>query len=778
MNTGRYWHISPILTLALCAAPALATDDHGDSCGAATAVATDGTVVGAIIDPSTDEDWISFSAVAGNRYQATTLAGSAAFYYIAQVIGPDCSTVLAEWSYGSPDELSIIAAVSGAHYVRIASIDGAYVGYLELGLTDQGPATDDFSGSRAAASPIPSDGTIVAGETNYVGDVDWLTFSATGQRLYQLDIRAQTTDHTWFIAADFYRDGYGLASTGWSSVNAGDPPAAWATARYYVPAGMDGNLLVRVGGYPGLTGPYEVRVTDLGAPIGDDHGNDCGSATAVATDGSVTDVFIDPETDEDWLTFFAEAGNLYSLTTFTPSGQFFPMVNLISDDCGTVLGEWGPPNQAELSFFPPVTGTYYLRCTSSSGAYAGYLALGITDRGPQADDHSGSQAGATPAPTDGTLLNGSINYAGDYDYFTFNALDDHLYSVQVRALTHTDYWSVANTLFQGAYQLDFSDWSYGGPEGPGLWSGVVYGVSSGAGGAYYVLVYGGSADAGGSYELTITDLGVTPVDDHGDDAPSATPIPTDGTILSGVIGHGGDTDWFRYTTVEQRVYAIEVKALDSPDSGLAGGSLYSTDGMTSFGFTGWSNGGPGYDGDWARAFYYVPADAQGDYYVSVLGYSFTAGQYQVRVILGPGLPGDFDNDNIPDATDNCPTVFNPDQTDTDEDGIGDCCDSDAPDADGDGVADSCDNCPSVYNPGQLDDDNDGIGNECEQAPCPGDIDGDGFVNQSDLGILLAAFNSCPGDPNYNEPAGLLGGDECVTQADLGVLLANFGTECP
>jgi large repetitive protein len=112
-----------------------------------------------------------------------------------------------------------------------------------------------------------------------------------------------------------------------------------------------------------------------------------------------------------------------------------------------------------------------------------------------------------------------------------------------------------------------------------------------------------------------------------------------------------------------------------------------------------------------------------------------------------GVPSatDGDGDGIPDATDNCPRVFNPIrpldngvQGDADRDGLGDACDPcpvdasttqctaiDPNDRDHDGVPNATDNCPETPNKDQADDDHDGKGNVCDVCPMDANAGGAG-----------------------------------------------------
>src|SRR5690625_2378447 len=187
------------------------------------------------------------------------------------------------------------------------------------------------------------------------------------------------------------------------------------------------------------------------------------------------------------------------------------------------------------------------------------------------------------------------------------------------------------------------------------------------------------------------------------------------------------------------VLAEDVTKNESPLEGLAGLKYFSENGLA-------VQGGVGTG--------FIQGYGSPDWRV-LAGLFYTTKTKQERMI-------DTDGDGIPDDKDNCPYDYNPDQKDTDGDGVGDVCEDDI---DGDGILNDDDNCPYIHNPGQEDMDGDGVGDACDD-----DIDGDGIPNDKD---------NCPFVPNLDQ-ADLDGdgvGDACDDDID-GDGIPNDKDQCP
>jgi Zn-dependent metalloprotease len=185
---------------------------------------------------------------------------------------------------------------------------------------------------------------------------------------------------------------------------------------------------------------------------------------------------------------------------------------------------------------------------------------------------------------------------------------------------------------------------------------------------------------------------------------------------------------------------------------------------------------------------------------------------------GVGLmEADRDYDTYLDNTDNCVSVANGDQRDTDGDGRGDACDpctdadgdglgngtlantgcvnpatdtndrdrsrcgdtdgdgcddcssrtfnpaSDGPDTDGDGWCNTGDNCPAVANPGQANADRDALGDACDNCT---DADRDGLGNGTlgNAGCVVTTLDSHDNDPTRCADTDGDGCDDCANLA--------------
>jgi len=156
----------------------------------------------------------------------------------------------------------------------------------------------------------------------------------------------------------------------------------------------------------------------------------------------------------------------------------------------------------------------------------------------------------------------------------------------------------------------------------------------------------------------------------------------------------------------------------------------------------------------------------GDGYFKI-GYGECSIENFVNYVVPPAA-ADQDGDTVPDASDNCPAVFNPGQTDTDSDGEGDECDLDD---DGDEFADE----REVY---LVTDDLDACPDGSSDAAWPLDMNNDTQITVAgDVASFRDSIGATPGGPDWRQRLDLNADGGITVSGDVSFYTNKIGQAC-
>ncbi|AQQ71682.1 hypothetical protein SMSP2_02059 [Limihaloglobus sulfuriphilus] len=182
-NSGGYW-------ISFDQAGIYPPDQYSNDCGSANSIMVDEAPIEATITrgPPLDTDWFVFETQALHHYQVK-LTHSANSNVDFKIFSGDCGTELRGWD----TDMNFVSWYGDDYKIYVCGDDNRLGEYYTLQVLDINSYTDDYPNTWDQAASIPKDGTMVAGEIEYMGDFgsdeDWFTFVAgqDGDYVFQLE---------------------------------------------------------------------------------------------------------------------------------------------------------------------------------------------------------------------------------------------------------------------------------------------------------------------------------------------------------------------------------------------------------------------------------------------------------------------------------------------------------------------------------------------------------------------------------------------------------------
>ncbi len=390
-------------------------DTYPDTCTSPAAlIVDDPPMYDGITDYGIDEDWFTFATSILHKYQVNFYRplNSDAVYDLYR---SDCGDALSSGRTGSITFVSL----DGANYdLRVKSSSFNKEGYYEIWVDDLGEVPEDYNNTCDGATPIPTDGTEVEGRLQYTADLfsdaDWFSFTASADGLYEMTFLSQSgTKYMYVYGPDGCPDA--LQQIVYLSADTGT-----VTNEVFIES--PGTYYIQIpSGYS--TGLYRVSVAEVGTYPTDTYPDTCDDPCELVVDdpcGPVYDGITDYGIDEDWLTFATDVLHKYQVSFYSPMNTDV-VYGLHESDCGAQLYS----GTASRTFVSWDAANYDLRVKSSSFNNEGYYEIWVDDLGEVPDDYGNSCDDATPIATNGTDVNGVLDYTADFfsdeDWFSFTA---------------------------------------------------------------------------------------------------------------------------------------------------------------------------------------------------------------------------------------------------------------------------------------------------------------------------------------------------------------------
>jgi len=375
---------------------ATVTDDYRNNTGTTGTLNVGGSTAGNI-DTANEHDWFKVTLSANTLYQLSSTL-SYGFLMMLDASGNFIPTIDA---YGN--KLGFMPTASGTYFVDLFDAGGNSGAYTVSLAT----VTDDYYNNTGTTGAVNVGGS-ASGVIHAAGEHDWFRVNLSGNTLYEI-----THSLTTGMLAMFDASGTPIAAID-----------AWGTSLGYMPA-TSGTYYIDIsdpatayGGSP----TNSVYSVSIGA-VTDDYFNNTSTTGAIAV-GGTTNGTVNVGGEHDWLKASLSANTLYAVTSTLMTGQL-----MMYDASGNLVGT-SDAQGSSLGFMPASSGTYYIDVWDYASQYGGLggdgtYAVTLTS---VVDDYR-NNTGTNGIVSVGGSATGTLNTAGDHDWFKVTLTADTLYQI-------------------------------------------------------------------------------------------------------------------------------------------------------------------------------------------------------------------------------------------------------------------------------------------------------------------------------------------------------------